>query len=445
MNIGGFKVHPAAELFPMLPPDELRALADDIAATKQIEPVVLFKSQILDGRNRTAACELLGRQPRTRVLERCDSPTAFVLSANLRRRHLEPGQRAAVAAKAVPFFAEEAKAKQAAAGGDRKSPKARRNQETASGQSDPKRSDDGRATTQAAKSCKAGTAATKFLHSIERTYPNVFALVADALVKVSHGRLLVAMPDDQRGEAVAAIRAAAAECKPPAKPNAKKIIRDVADSARAAVAATVRREADTYRVLTGDLSSASDQIDSESVDVIITDPPYPEEYLHVYGDLARIASRVLKPGGSCVVMVGQSYLPQILASMTQHLEYQWMLAYLTPGGQSTQLWDRKVNTFWKPLLWLVKGTYGGSWKGDVAKSDPNDNDKTVHRWGQSESGMADIVRRFSEPGDTILDPFCGGGTTGAVALDLGRRFIGIDKDEQQVANTLARIAGRTAA
>ena len=139
-------------------------------------------------------------------------------------------------------------------------------------------------------------------------------------------------------------------------------------------------------------------------------------------------------------MIGQSYLPEIMAMMAGKLKYQWVAAYLTPGGQAVQLWDRKVNTFWKPLLWFVKGEYEGDWIGDVSKSNPNDNDKRFHHWGQSESGMADIIKRFSSVGELILDPFVGGGTTGAVALEMGRKFIGADAEIGEVEKTKSRLS-----
>jgi site-specific DNA-methyltransferase (adenine-specific) len=185
-----------------------------------------------------------------------------------------------------------------------------------------------------------------------------------------------------------------------------------------------------FTVISGDFRTA--EIEPESVDWIITDPPYPAEFLPLYSDLSAFAERVLKPGGSLVAMVGQSYLPAIMAQLGERLTYQWTLAYLTPGGQAVQLWERKVNTFWKPLLWYVKGEYAGGWVGDVTRSNVNDNDKRFHGWGQSESGMADIVERFTEPGELIVDPFGGGMTTGIVAEALGRRFIGIEIDTDLV-------------
>jgi len=192
-----------------------------------------------------------------------------------------------------------------------------------------------------------------------------------------------------------------------------------------------------YRLIHADIAALD--IGSEIADVIITDPPYPKEYLSVYEELAHFASFTLKPGGSLLVMIGQSYLPEILALMTPIIRYHWTVAYLTPGGQAVQLWQRNVNTFWKPVLWFVKDDYTGPWIGDVSKSAVNDNDKRFHEWGQSESGMADLVERFSKPNDLIVDPFCGGGTTGVVALALGRQFVGADNDQQIIEQARTRL------
>jgi len=174
------------------------------------------------------------------------------------------------------------------------------------------------------------------------------------------------------------------------------------------------------------------------VDAIITDPPYPEEFLPLFADLSYVAAQALKPGGICAVMVGQSYLPQIIDALGTNLAYHWTLAYLTPGGQAVQLWQRKVNTFWKPVLIYVNGEYAGEWLGDVTRSDVNDNDKQHHHWGQSESGMADLINRLTRPGQLVCDPFLGGGTTAVVAHALGRQFIGCDTDETCIAVATAR-------
>jgi hypothetical protein len=193
-----------------------------------------------------------------------------------------------------------------------------------------------------------------------------------------------------------------------------------------------------YRIIASEFQMAD--VPDASVDWIITDPPYPKEFLPIYGHLSAFAERVLKPNGSLICMVGQPYLPEIIVRLSQRLDYHWTLAYETPGGQAVQLWERKVNTFWKPLLWFTKGKYKGDWIGDVCRSGVNDNDKDHHHWGQSESGMADIIERFTYPGQTICDPFCGGGTTGVVAVTMNRLFVGIDCDKEAVATTLLRLS-----
>lgn len=193
------------------------------------------------------------------------------------------------------------------------------------------------------------------------------------------------------------------------------------------------------KLICADIKSGLNFIENGSVDYIITDPPYPQEYIPLYSDLSNVAARVLKPGGSLIIMVGQSYLPEVIQRLSEHMTYHWCMAYLTPGGQSPQLFHKRVNTFWKPVLWFKKGNYNGDYIGDVLKSPTNDNDKRFHEWGQSLGGMRDIIERFTNPNDLILDPFLGGGTTGVAAVTMGRRFIGADIDLQNVAKSDQRI------
>ncbi len=194
-----------------------------------------------------------------------------------------------------------------------------------------------------------------------------------------------------------------------------------------------------FQLIEGDFAIEYKRLQSESIDVVITDPPYSEKYLALYSTLAEASKVLLKPGGSLLVVTGQSYLPDVLNRLTPHLTYHWLVAYLTPGGQAPQIWQRKVNTLWKPMPWFIKGAYAGDWVGDVVKSAVNDNDKTYHQWGQSESGFSDLLKRFTKEGDVVLGPLMGAGTTGVVAVRMGRRFIGIDISADQVAIAQGRI------
>lgn len=99
MEGGSVEAHPVAAAFPMLTEDELKDLAEDIAANGLHHPVVTLNGQILDGRNRWAACELVGLTPDT-VEYSGDDPIGFVFSENLHRRHMNKGQLAVAAARA---------------------------------------------------------------------------------------------------------------------------------------------------------------------------------------------------------------------------------------------------------------------------------------------------------------------------------------------------------
>lgn len=169
-------------------------------------------------------------------------------------------------------------------------------------------------------------------------------------------------------------------------------------------------------------------------DAVITDPPYEAAYLPAFSELAEGCKAAGVP--LVAVMSGQTYLPEVMRRLCEHLHYRWTLAYLTPGGQAVQQWKAKVNTAWKPVLLFGEAV---EWFGDVAVSKPNDNDKRFHDWGQSESGMADLVERLSKPGQLVCDPFLGGGTTAVVALALGRRFVGCDISSRNVEKAKARV------
>jgi len=93
------EVHPAAAEFPMLPQDELDELAADIKEQGLLEPIVLDKDgQVLDGRNRLAACEIAQVEPRFTTYEG-SAETSYIVAKNINRRHLSQGQRAMILAK----------------------------------------------------------------------------------------------------------------------------------------------------------------------------------------------------------------------------------------------------------------------------------------------------------------------------------------------------------
>jgi ParB-like chromosome segregation protein Spo0J len=81
--------HPICLLMPSADEDELESLIADIRAHGLLDPIVLFESRILDGRNRAAACEAAGVAPRYVEFRGVrEEALMFVVSHNLKRRHL---------------------------------------------------------------------------------------------------------------------------------------------------------------------------------------------------------------------------------------------------------------------------------------------------------------------------------------------------------------------
>ena len=92
-------LHPLCTLFPRLSGNEYQTLVDDIRENGLREPITLHDGMILDGGNRYRACIDAGVTPSFRAFDGANIVT-FVLSANLHRRHLSPGQQAAIVASA---------------------------------------------------------------------------------------------------------------------------------------------------------------------------------------------------------------------------------------------------------------------------------------------------------------------------------------------------------
>jgi site-specific DNA-methyltransferase (adenine-specific) len=388
-----------------LQPDEREQLEANVVAHGCRDPLVVWRGYLIDGHNRHEICERRGIKYRTveMVLLTREHVLLWIEENQLGRRNLTDDQRAVIAYSVLERREAMRKKERARKGGK------------AGGRHHPKVS-------------LEDTAAPKL--TVERSRP----AVAKA-ARISERKLrTVGEVQKKRKDALSSIRLGEKTIA-----QVKKEMREADREARRAVVPAAAVLPDRCELILGDIEAAP--VAAESVDVIITDPPYAKEQLPVFAKLAAMAERWLKPGGSLLFMSGQIYLPEVLKGFEAHgLKYHWTVAYLLPGGQAARIWPRRVNQFWKPVFWFVKGEYQGAWIGDVVRSASNDNDKRFHEWGQSESGIAELVAKFSLPGETVLDPFMGGGTTGLVALKMGRRFIGIDNDPGAIAASKARLA-----
>lgn len=94
-----YELHPLCTLFPRMAGAEFEALITDIRENGQREPIILHEGMILDGGNRYRACIEAGVKPQFMQFGG-GNIVAYVLSANLHRRHMTAGQQAAIVASA---------------------------------------------------------------------------------------------------------------------------------------------------------------------------------------------------------------------------------------------------------------------------------------------------------------------------------------------------------
>lgn len=90
--------HTLSNTFPLMDDEALADLAESIKEHGQRESITTYEGQILDGRNRYRACQLIAVPPAFHPFDG-DDPLAYVVDMNLKRRHLNESQRAMVASK----------------------------------------------------------------------------------------------------------------------------------------------------------------------------------------------------------------------------------------------------------------------------------------------------------------------------------------------------------
>jgi hypothetical protein len=185
----------------------------------------------------------------------------------------------------------------------------------------------------------------------------------------------------------------------------------------------------TIQLLHGGFMEAGQQIDDNSVDLVFTDPPYHEEHLPLWSDLAFFAARVLKPGGILLAYSGQAFLPRVLNSLSEHLDYCWLLGQFHKG-QHIQIWKYQLWNQWKPLVLFSKGKPAAhEWFIDAY--DGVKGDKEAHEWAQGEDEAQYFIQKLTRPGELVVDPMCGSGSIVRMAHRFNRRSVGIEIDQDR--------------
>jgi hypothetical protein len=386
--------HELASIFPMMVGEEYESLKADIKKNGLLEPIWTYQDKVIDGRNRFKACSEVEITPKYQEWDGVGSLIGFILSLNLRRRHLTASERAAIGAEIEPLFAEEAKKRQAEHGGTApgKSKNTSGNNAT---------SDTGKFRDQAALAVRVSGKLVSDAKAIKKDSPKIFN-------EVKSGKKTIAK----------------------AKKEIKQEKKEKERKKKAKEAKAVIQASDDYGIKHGDFKEIAKSIPDGSISLIFTDPPYDRKSLDLYEDLGIVAKRVLCDGGSLVTYFGQYQIKAVLDQLSNHLRYWWTLA-VAHSGRSARMVEYGVVVQWKPLLWFVKNTRGDKniFIEDLIYST---QEKTEHDWQQSIVEAKYCIEKLCPEYGLVFDPFCGGGTTAVAAKLLNRKWISCDIDDATV-------------
>ena len=397
--------HPAADVFPMLDAVELAELAKDIMERGvDIPGILLPDGTLLDGRNRRLACEQAGVEMRWEVYTG-DAPVAKVVSRNLRHRNHDAGQRAMLGVELLPMLEAEAALRQSAAGGDNRKalgatwPQAL---DTAPTPPAPKEQRAPRARELAAASIGSSGRSIARAKRVKEKAPELAAQVKAGTLQLGTAEKQVKRQESQREEQ-----------------QAREIVM---------APVVVNASGPGWRLLSGDFRDRLMELPAGCVDLIITDPPYPNEFLPLYEDLSKVAEHLLTDDGICLVMTGQIHLDQVMKMMATHLNYGWVYCQPLPGANS-RIMARQIMQSWKPWLAFTKNKWPSGridWHPDVLEASARSKDQ--YRWQQDATPAQMLAIELCPEGGTICDPFMGTGAYGAMALKIDRQFIGVEID-----------------
>lgn len=460
-TLEALKNHPAADAWPMMDDERFGELLADIQANGQREPITLCDGMILDGRNRYRACVELGVEQLTREYE--GDPWAFAWSLNGARRDLEATVRALIFKRCEDGSAKWAKrlAKIAEDGNRKKSEAAKGNANASKDRTKTVVDHDD----QPVKKPKVAVA--REARAAEAKVSPATMARADQIAKRPDLEEKVVAGEMKPAEALREIRSE----------KRRKQLQEAAEKAATEHAA----DRPKWSILNVDVIEGLETIRDEHgpARLIFTDPPYnigidygdgekadlltPQAYMKWVRSWFSLCWDCLTDDGSLWVMIGDEYAAEYCTELkaTGFTIRSWIKWYETFGVNCSN----KFNRTSRHIFYAVKDE-----KSFVFNPEPvtRPSDRQT-KYGDSRAaaggklwddvwqiprltatcaervpdGHGDffptqlplalvepIVLCASMPGDLVVDPFNGSGTTGVASLRNGRQYIGIEKSEK---------------
>jgi len=214
---------------------------------------------------------------------------------------------------------------------------------------------------------------------------------------------------------------------------------------------------DSIGVRLQESSELLDSLPDASVQLIVTDPPYGISYQSNYckagkrkpisadwnfqiGPFLRSAERVLKPGGAIYLFSRWDVYPLWTLNMPAELKLKNVIAWVKDNHSAGDL-TGNFGFKWEAILFMVKGRHqlrGTRW--------PNAWEfprvpfaRQIHPAEKPVALLERAITASSDVGDMVVDPFCGSGSTGAAACNLGRKAILGDVDADYVRRARERL------
>ena len=205
------------------------------------------------------------------------------------------------------------------------------------------------------------------------------------------------------------------------------------------------------QIICGDAQSVLETIPSATVDTIITDPPYGVRYRDRSGrsiqgddDLSSVLAafdelyRVLKPDSLCISFYGWNRIDEFMSA--------WRKAGFRPVGHI--VWKKSyaskrgfMNSCHEQAYVLAKGN---PTRPPCPIDDVQDwaySGNRSHPTEKSVEILRPLIEAFTKPDDLVCDPFSGSGSTSVAAALSGRRYLGIELEDEYCQLAKKRLAG----